>query len=306
MEEQEIEALVKRWHHVSEWPLPTPRACHVRWEVQRVACFLKVVRQYADEPYGALKFYQDVISPSADFEPHIRRIIHVPGLRWNIGPTQNVAAVDTGFFPGTFDNYVASVIDQWQTTRNPALDDLGRHLLDLELTSRVAAVRVGQTQIELRVARLPRATKGEPDMVSLAHVGFGVPQALPVLVALLAARPGQTVYLEQPELHLHPRAQTHLAGVLAQAARRGVRVVAETHSSLLLLGVQTLVAEGKLPPEIVKLHWFKRDKQGATRVKEADLDRAGAFGDWPEDFGDVELKAESRFLNASEKRLMEK
>ena len=80
---------------------------------------------------------------------------------------------------------------------------------------------------------------------------------------------------------------------------------AETHSSLLLLGIQTLVAEGKLSPDLVKLHWFKRDNRGATKVMPADLDKAGAFGDWPEDFGDVELKAQSRFLDASEKRLVE-
>ena len=48
-------------------------------------------------------------------------------------------------------------------------------------------------------------------MVSIADVGFGVSQVLPVLVALIVAKPGQLVYLEQPELHLHPRAQVALA-----------------------------------------------------------------------------------------------
>ena len=88
-------------------------------------------------------------------------------------------------------------------------------------------------------------------MVSIADVGFGVSQVLPVLVALIVAQPGQLVYLDEPELHLHPRAQVALAQVLVDAAKRGVRVVAETHSSLLLLAVQTLVAEGSLPSELV-------------------------------------------------------
>jgi predicted ATPase len=87
---------------------------------------------------------------------------------------------------------------------------------------------------------------------------------------------------------------------------RGVRVVAETHSSLLLLGIQTLVAEGKLPPELVKLHWFTRGDDGATTIQSADLDEGGAFGDWPEDFDDVSLDAQSRYLDAADAYLMRK
>ena len=139
-------------------------------------------------------------------------------------------------------------------------------------------------------------------MVSIADVGFGLSQTLPVLVALLTAEPGQLVYIEQPEMHLHPRAQTALAQILAQAVKRGVRVIVETHSALLLLAVQTLVAEAQLASDKVKLHWFKRRENGVTEVTSADLDGAGAFGDWPEDVAEVALTTESRYLDAEELR----
>jgi predicted ATPase len=129
-----------------------------------------------------------------------------------------------------------------------------------------------------------------------------VSHVLPVLVALRAAEPGQLVYIQQPERDLHPGAQTALAGVLAEAAGRGVRVVAETHSRHLLLGVQTLVAEGTLSPDAVKLHWFARDGRGETAVHSADLDKAGAYGDWPEDLATAYLQAEERYLDAHEGR----
>ena len=130
-------------------------------------------------------------------------------------------------------------------------------------------------------------------MVSIADVGLGVSHTLPVLVALQVADEGRLVYIEQPEIHLHPRAQVKLADILANAAKRGVRVVAETHSTLLLTAIQTLVAKGELKPELVKLHWFQRDpKTGVTEVTSTDLDENGAFvqSDWPEDFDDVILK----------------
>lgn len=234
-------------------------------------------------------------------------MIHLSGLRGNPEREYPVAALDLTF-PGTFEHYVASVIAQWQVDENSdKLEKLSKDLEKLGLTWKVAAKRINDTQVELRIGRLNRFTKGGThDLVSIADVGFGISQVLPVLVALHVAKPGQLVYLEQPELHLHPRAQSAMAEVLAEVVNRGVRIVAETHSSLLLLGVQALVAEGKLSPRKVMLHWFKRRRDGSTEVRSADPDEEGAFGDWPEDFAEIELEAQKRYLDAAESRLMKK
>lgn len=58
-------------------------------------------------------------------------------------------------------------------------------------------------------------------------------------------------------------------------------------------------------PDLVKLHWFARDVDGTTSIRSADLDESGAFGDWPADFAEVSLKAQSRYLDAAEAKLME-
>lgn len=272
----------------------------INWAVIRDRCFLEL----ALVPIGDEEsFLSTRISMVAGVKEHIRQIIHVPGLRGNPERTYPLTAVGSTF-PGTFENYTASVIAKWQASKNDGrLEKLSKDLERLGLTWKVTAKSINDTQVELHVGRLPHATKGGAhDLVSIADVGFGVSQMLPVLTALNVAKSGQLVYLEQPEIHLHPRAQTAMAQVLADAAKRGVRVVAETHSALLLLGIQTLVAEGKLPPELVKLHWFTRGEDGATTVRSADLDETGAFGDWPEDFADVELTAQSRYLDAAEAR----
>jgi predicted ATPase len=134
-------------------------------------------------------------------------------------------------------------------------------------------------------------------------VGFGVSQTLPVLVALLAADEGQLVYLEQPEIHLHPRAQVAFARLAKRAVDRGVRVIVETHSSLFIRSVQTLVAQGQIDKADVALHWFTRDpKTGDTQITSGELDESGAFGDWPEDFDEVYLHTEASYLDAAAKR----
>ena len=243
-------------------------------------------------------------SHSEIFGNYIRKIIHLPGLRGN--PERNYKTTAIGDeFPGTFDNYVASIINHWQKPRDKRLQELANLLENLGLTCKVQAKQVNDTQVELRVGRLPRNSDAKDDMVNIADVGFGVSQTLPVLVALLVAKPGQLVYIEQPEIHLHPRAQVAMAEILANAAKRGVKVVIETHSDRLILAIQSLVAEGNLSPDLVKLHWFTRQDDGITRVNSADLDETGAFGDWPEDFGDISLQLENRYLTAAEARLMQ-
>jgi predicted ATPase len=233
-------------------------------------------------------------------EPLIRGAIHVPGLRGSPSRTYPVTAVG-GNFPGTFDYYVASVIAHWQSKQSKYLDALNNDLRRLGLANSVSTHRLNEAEIELQVTLSGRLD----DMVSIVDVGFGVSQTLPVLTALLAANDSELVYLEEPEIHLHPRAQVKLADILANAAKRGVRVVAETHSTLLLTAIQTLVAKGDLKPELVKFHWFQRDsKTGVTKVTSTDLDENGAFAqsDWPEDFDSVILSADSAYLDAVAER----
>ncbi len=64
----------------------------------------------------------------------------------------------------------------------------------------------------------------------------------------MEAIPGQMVFIEQPELHLHPMAQLAMGGLIVDAVARGVVVVIETHSHLVLRAIQVAVAKGRLPP----------------------------------------------------------
>jgi hypothetical protein len=289
--DQELRRLPE-WSSV--YPLLPPDAPGYH-SVGRYRCFLGVE---IDIPESSIRFAP---IPAVPIVP-LLRILHVPGLRGNPARVYKATGGDQPF-PGTFENYAASVIASWQDHTDSRVEALGRSLEDLGLSWTVRTRPIDATQVELLVGRLPQRAKSRTeDLVNIADMGFGVSQVLPVLVALLLAEPNQMVYLEQPELHLHPRAQEALAVVLVDAANRGVRVVAETHSSLLLLAVQTLVVEGKIDPDKVKLHWFQRDSRGSTHVHSADLDELGTYGDWPVDFGQVGLEADNRYLDAVEAR----
>ncbi len=273
----------------------------LKWRMRRNQCFLAVELE-ATAAQKAPFLVPGGVSPSVLFEPHITGLIHVPGLRGN--PERTYQRTGAGpRFPGTFESYVASLIYQWQQNGGREKRELlARWVGDLGLTWKVEALPVDDTKVELRVGRLLHARRGGgKDLVNIADVGFGVSQSLPVLVALAAAHPGQLVYLEQPEIHLHPLAQRKLASVLRDASKRGAIAIVETHSILLVRQVLTLVAKGELKREDVALHWFQRDAEGQTTVHIADLDDAGRYGAWPQDFDQTELDAETEYLDAVEK-----
>jgi len=270
------------------------------FQVIRNKCFLSVgIKSGKKIREPSYLFYPYINIPQNDiFEQHIRKIIHLPGLRGNPERTYEKTAVGPRF-RGTFEKYVASIIADWQQEKDRNIIKLGNQLKQLGYTWKVSAEIIDAANVELLVGRLTKKLNENGGLVNIADAGFGVSQTLPVLVALLIAKPGQMVYIEQPEIHMHPKARFRLSKILVDAAKRGVLVIIETHSSLLLRGIQTLVAKGKISSDLVKLHWFKRHlKTGKTIIKSADMDEKGAFGDWPEDFDDVALMAESEYYKA--------
>lgn len=127
-------------------------------------------------------------------------------------------------------------------------------------------------------------TGKESSEVFLTDVGFGISQALPVIVLLQYVPEGATVMLEQPEIHLHPLAQAILADVIVQAATlRNVQVLFESHSEHLLLRLQRRVAEEKISSDDVKLH-FCNFKRGESEIEDLDLDSMGNIRNWPDKF----------------------
>ncbi len=245
------------------------------------------------------------IDPAGWHNAWVSSILHIPSHRGNPQRLYGQPHVreENGIIRvvGPFPPYTASLLVRWQEQEDAHRLGLVRNALKtLGLTWTVRAKRVSSVEVELKVGRTRARGRRGRDLVDIADTGFGISQVMPLLVALAAASPGQMVYVEQPELHLHPRAQWQMGKILAQAAARGVLVVAETHSSLLLRGVQQQVAAGALAPADVGLHWFWQEpKTGVTRVTPADVDERGAFGDWPVDFSDVEMEADEAWLDAA-------
>jgi predicted ATPase len=96
--------------------------------------------------------------------------------------------------------------------------------------------------------------------------------------------------MEQPEIHLHPQVQAELADVFITATKatengraRNVQLIVESHSEHFLNRLQRRIAEGRLGPDDVAVHFCS--KAGATtELEPLDLNLYGDITNWPDHF----------------------
>ena len=140
---------------------------------------------------------------------------------------------------------------------------------------------------------------GNTNEYRATNVGFGLTYTLAILVAVLSARPGTVLAIENPEAYLHPRGQVRIATLLARAAAAGVQVILETHSDHVLNGIRLAVFDGILPPEATCLHFFERRVTPETiyhTYSTPKIDADGRLDHWPEGFFDEYEQSLGRLL----------
>lgn len=123
---------------------------------------------------------------------------------------------------------------------------------------------------------------------NLADVGYGVSQVLPVIVLLHFVPEGSVILCEDPEAHLHPMAQSGLADLFVEVAKkRKLQVLIETHSEHLFRRLQVLMAGAKVSEHDCALYYVERDDPSAKLI-ELQADEFGRIQNWPENlFGNA-------------------
>lgn len=147
-------------------------------------------------------------------------------------------------------------------------------------------------------------TKNSKDWVDLPDTGFGISQVLPVLVQCFYAPAGSIIIMEQPEIHLHPSAQSALADVMIDVvnsrengADRNIQMIIETHSGHFLRRLQRRIAEGVISQKKVSAYFADVADSPATLMP-LEIDDFGNIKNWPENFfgdemGDITEQAKA-------------
>jgi predicted ATPase len=183
----------------------------------------------------------------------------------------------------------------------PFAEFIASWLVDLGVIEsfQVRPTAPGRKDYEVRVKTLGGDTE-----VALPDVGFGVSQVLPALVQAFYCPEGSIVWMEQPEIHLHPQVQAELADVFISAVRayehgrpRNVQLIIETHSEHFLNRLQRRIAEEAISPKEVAIYFAKASPKGAE-LEELAVNEYGDITNWPDNFfgdemGDIVARTEA-------------
>jgi AAA15 family ATPase/GTPase len=132
---------------------------------------------------------------------------------------------------------------------------------------------------------------------NILDVGYGVSQALPILVETALLEKNRMLLLQQPEVHLHPKAQAALGTFFAQTvARGGKQFVVETHSDYIIDRIRQEISKGTINKDLVSILFFHKEPNG-TRVYPITFDEMGNIKDAPSFYRDFFLKEDQNLFN---------
>jgi predicted ATPase len=141
-------------------------------------------------------------------------------------------------------------------------------------------------QVRLALA-LQRQQTGQSLYVRPTNTGFGLSFVLGIIVAGLVAKPNTVLIVENPEAHLHPKAQSMIGEFLARVAAGRTQVFVETHSEHVLNGIRRMVKQTILTPSDVRFHFYARNSTDfEPSVIAIPVAASGDISSWPEGFFD--------------------
>lgn len=91
-----------------------------------------------------------------------------------------------------------------------------------------------------------------------------------------------TIYVEEPENHLHPKFQSLLADMFVEAYREyNIHFIIETHSEYLIRKLQVMVADkdNSLSSNDVSINYVEKDEEGVSRNRQIKINKDGGLSD---------------------------
>ena len=192
---------------------------------------------------------------------------------------------------GRFSGYWCDVFSDEPIDDGKCLDGSENKVFDLQVNAWLGFIAPGTVANIENVDKSPNVSiqfrqSYTGEWRSPANVGVGISYVFPIIVSLLAAKPGDCVIIDSPEAHLHPQAQSRVGRMLTQFATTGIQIIIETHSDHVLNGIRIAVKNKVLNPDNVSILFFSGISAEDHGVFSTQIDREGQIEHWPNGFFD--------------------
>ena len=117
------------------------------------------------------------------------------------------------------------------------------------------------------------------------NTGFGVSYVLSLVVAVLSAKPGSLILIENPEAHIHPSGQSALMRMIGIAAANGVQCIIETHSDHIVNGA-LVAGKERLGRDKLSVYYFCLDESLNCSPVKLEIEPGGRIINAPAGFCD--------------------
>jgi hypothetical protein len=110
------------------------------------------------------------------------------------------------------------------------------------------------------------------------NVGAGISYLISILILCLGSKDDDLIIIENPEIHLHPSAQSRLVEFLYFISRKGNRqLFIETHSDHIINGIRAGIATHSMDLQDIVINYFELDKNNSTVVTKIELNDKGVI-----------------------------
>ncbi len=118
--------------------------------------------------------------------------------------------------------------------------------------------------------------------VRTKNVGSGISYLVSIIIMCLSIKEGDTIIIENPEIHLHPRAQSNLVNFFTFIAGTGRQIIIETHSDHIFNGIRVAVALNYLKEDDYTINFFSLNEKNCTKVDNIKISTRGRIINSPE------------------------
>ena len=241
----------------------------------------------------------------SDYEHEFHLLNYLGPLRSPPQRVYRLSSVEDDDNTGTQGEYASNVI-----YRDHKVEDrLNWWVNEFEIPHSLTVAPLGDIELTGEHIAVVLTDERSGTKVTIADVGFGISQLLPVVIEGIASREESIICAEEPGTNLHPRLQAKIPDLMidtiADEPGKRKQWIVETHSELLVRRIQTRIAQGDISPSDVSVLYVDPDDDGyeGSAIKQLRLDDTGSWLDeWPQGFFEEGHEQTMAVVNARMKK----